>query len=134
MKLQQATRCALFAVLDLAQTPERHRSAQEIASQYGFSVNHLLKVLQALAQEGLLESVRGAGGGYRFVGNPKRVTLYDIIQLFESVEVVEENGPEDNPSALSTTLQKVVLEIDATALATLRSITVSTFLKLSQRA
>ena len=32
MKLQQATRCALFAVLDLAQTPERHRSAQEIAS------------------------------------------------------------------------------------------------------
>ena len=105
MKLQQATRCALFAVLDLAQTPERHRSAQEIASQYGFSVNHLLKVLQALAQEGLLESVRGAGGGYRFVGNPKRVTLYDIIQLFESVEVVEENGSEDNPSALSTTLQ-----------------------------
>lgn len=134
MKLQQATRCALFAVLDLAQTPERHRSAQEIASQYGFSVNHLLKVLQALAQEGLLESVRGAGGGYRFVGNPKRVTLYDIIQLFESVEVVEENGSEDNPSALSTTLQKVLLEIDATALATLRSITVSTFLKLSQRA
>lgn len=134
MKLQQATRCALFAVLDLAQTPERHRSAQEIASQYGFSVNHLLKVLQALAQEGLLESVRGAGGGYRFVGNPKRVTLYDIIQLFESVEVIEENGPEDNPSALSTTLQKVLLEIDATALATLRSITVSTFLKLSRRA
>ena len=134
MKLQQATRCALFAVLDLAQTPERHRSAQEIASQYGFSVNHLLKVLQALAQESLLESVRGAGGGYRFVGNPKRVTLYDIIQLFESVEVVEENGSEDNPSALSTTLQKVLLEIDATALATLRSITVSTFLKLSRRA
>ncbi len=133
MKLQQATRCALFAVLDLAQAPGHHRSAQEIAVQYGFSVNHLLKVLKTLVQAGLLESVRGAGGGYRFIGNPKRVTLLDIIRRFESVEVVGSNGANDGSTALGTTLQKVLLEIDATAVATLSSITISTFLKLSQR-
>ena len=49
------------------------------------------------------------------------------------MEVVGSNGANDGSTALGTTLQKVLLEIDATAVATLSSITISTFLKLSQR-
>ena len=39
----------------------------------------------AVVRARLVESIRGAGGGYRFCGNPKRVTLLDVISLFEEV-------------------------------------------------
>ena len=38
----------------------------------------------------------GAGGGYRFAGNAKRLTLMDIIQVFESKDV---HSPDKLPSA-----------------------------------
>ncbi len=79
MKLQRATRCALFAILELARHPERQISAAEIADKYGVSVNHLAKVLRDLARAGLIDATRGAGGGYRFSANAKRITLYQVV-------------------------------------------------------
>ena len=83
MKLHKSTMCALYAVLELAAHPELQISAGEIADKYGISLNHLAKVLRSLVRARLIESVRGPGGGYRLSGNPKRVTLLDIIELFE---------------------------------------------------
>ncbi len=77
--------CGLYATLELAAHREGQVSAGEIAAKYGISLNHLAKVLRALVRAKLIESVRGAAGGYRFCGNPKRVTLLDIIELFEDV-------------------------------------------------
>ena len=37
MKLQKATRCALFAILELASGQDRQLSANEIAEKYGIS-------------------------------------------------------------------------------------------------
>lgn len=92
MRLQKATRCALFAIAELAAEPTRPISAGEIAAKYGLSLNHLAKVLTALAQTGLIEAVRGAGGGYRFIGDIHRTTLMDIVALFEPLE------PDDIPT------------------------------------
>jgi len=102
MRLQKATRCALYAVLELASEPDRQMSANEIAEKYGISTNHLAKVLRNLGREGLVEAVRGAGGGYRFAGNPKRTTLLDVIRLFETVETVssgEREPGDETPEA-----------------------------------
>src|SRR5512133_4247181 len=85
MKLQIATRIALYAILDLAAEPARQLSAADIAERFGISGNHLSKVLRTLGRAGLVEALRGAGGGYRFRGNARRVTLLDVIQLFEDV-------------------------------------------------
>ncbi|MBX6370252.1 MAG: Rrf2 family transcriptional regulator, partial [Rhodospirillales bacterium] len=65
MRLQKATRFGLYAVLELALDPTRQLSAAEIAAKYGISSNHLAKVLRDLGRAGLVDSVRGAGGGYR---------------------------------------------------------------------
>jgi 1-acyl-sn-glycerol-3-phosphate acyltransferase len=40
-------------------------------------------VLAELARAGIVESVRGVGGGYRFAANARRLTLLDVIRLFE---------------------------------------------------
>jgi len=131
MRLQIATRLALYAVLQLAADPRRQFAAAEIAARFGISVNHLAKVLRTLGRAGLVEALRRAGGGYRFRGNAKRVTLLDIVQLFE--DVGRDGSKPDEPGAGSAegqALQCVLHEIDDIARATLSSITIATMLKL----
>jgi Rrf2 family protein len=131
MKLQIATRIALYAILDLAQDPARQLSAAEIAERFGISGNHLSKVLRTLGRAGMVEALRGAGGGYRFRGNAKRVTLLDVIRLFEDVEP-SDHEPRDPGAATAEgrALRVVLDEIDDTARATLSSITLATMMKL----
>lgn len=129
MKLQRNTVLALFSVLEFAGEPQRQRSAAEIAAKYGASAHHLAKVLRVLGRAGMLRAARGAGGGYRFAGNAKRVTLMDVIERFERIGA----PPRARRRAAERALDAVLLEIDETARATFRSITVETMLRLSAR-
>lgn len=92
MNLQIASRLAIFAVLELAANPERQLSVAEIGEKYGVSSHHLAKVMHVLGRAGLVRSVRGAGGGYQFVGNTRRTTLLDVIQLFENFGARDDDG------------------------------------------
>ncbi|MCX7891564.1 MAG: Rrf2 family transcriptional regulator [Burkholderiales bacterium] len=131
MKLQKATELALYAILEFAANPSAQVSAAEIAEKYGVSPHHLAKVLRELGRAGLVESTRGVGGGYRFAGNAKRLTLLDVIELFETL------GPDPAALAAGTpgerALARVASEIDEIAKATFRSITIDTMLKLVER-
>ncbi len=134
MKLQKATRCALFAILELARDPERQISAAQIAEKYGISVNHLAKVLRDLTRAGLVEATRGAGGGYRFSGNAKRTTLYEVIEMFDVVAASRAVRPEaGDDSDMGRALGRVLAEIDDITVSTLKSITLATLLKIVQR-
>jgi Rrf2 family protein len=133
VKLQKATRFGLYAVLELARDPERHLSANEIAEKYDISTNHLAKVLRVLGRANLIESVRGAGGGYHFIGNARRVTLLDVIRLFEDVGGGARRREPGGDTQIGRGLRVVLAEIDDIALATLRSITLRTLLDLVQR-
>jgi len=134
MRLQKNTSLALNSVLEFASDPARHISAAEIAEKYGVSAHHLAKVLAELARSGVVESVRGAGGGYRFTGNARRLTLMDIIQLFEEFAppAVERNASEAL-TPVDRALGAVLSEIDENAKATFSSITLATMLRLIER-
>ncbi len=135
MRLQRGTQCALFAILELARDPERQVSAAEIAQSYGLSANHLAKVLRDLARAKLIESVRGAGGGYRFSGNAKRVTLYEVIHLFEDIGDHVSTLPDaGQKTRVGQALNLVMTEIEEIAVSTLKSITLATLLKVMERA
>jgi len=134
MRLQRSTSIALCSLLEAASAPQRQVSVAEISARFGFSAHHVAKVLRQLVRAGLVESTRGAGGGYRFVGNARRLALYDIIALFEDI------GPAPAPDAepeqrtdVGQAIARVLAEIDETAKATFRSITVDTMLKLVGR-
>jgi Rrf2 family protein len=133
MKLQIASRLAIFAVLELTAQPDRQLSVAEIGAKYGVSNHHLAKVMHVLGRAGLVRSVRGAGGGYQFNGNIRRVTLLDVIRLFENLESGdEETGPGATTSE-GRALREVLGEIDDIARATLGSITIATMLNLIER-
>jgi Rrf2 family protein len=129
LKLQQNTRLALYSALEFAADPARQLSAAEIAAKYRVSPHHLAKVLRKLGRAGLLHAARGAGGGYRFAGNPKRITLMDVIELFEDIGTRRRPGARGEERALDLVLK----EIDETARATFRSVTLDTMLKLIAR-
>ena len=134
MKLQKGTSLALYSVLEFAANPGRQLSAAEIAEKYGASTHHLAKVLRELGRAGLVESARGVGGGYRFSGNAKRLTLMDVIDLFEDISTrTGESDEFDESSEVGRALGAVMAEVDEIAKATFRSITVDTMLKLIQR-
>ena len=130
MKLQQNARLALYAVLDFAADPQRLISAGEIAAKYKVSTHHLAKVLGKLGRAGLLRAARGVGGGYRFAANAKRVTLLDVIGLFEQVGATRSRGAR---RAEERALDEVLAEIDEIARATFGSISLATMLKLVGR-
>jgi Rrf2 family protein len=134
MKLQKNTRLALYSVLEFASDPTRHIAAGEIAQRYGVSSHHLAKVLSELARAGVVESARGVGGGYRFAANARRLTLMDVIQLFEERGGAEPSRREaGDETPVGQALAAVLAEIDEIAYATFSTITLATMLRLIER-
>ncbi len=134
MKLQKNTSLALYSVLEFASDPTRHISAAEIAEKYGVSPHHLAKVLSELAHAGVVASVRGVGGGYRFAGNARRLTLMDVIAMFEDISTPEgERRDAGEQTPVGQALGVVLGEIDEIAKATFSSITFATLLRLIER-
>lgn len=131
MKLQKASRYALYAVLHLASDPDKQFSTADIAESYGISIHHLAKVMRTLVRSGLIESVRGVGGGYRFAGNLRRTTLWDVIHEFESLEsdIDTPDAVGGNAAIVISGLDSVMSEIDGLNQATLDSITLKTLLR-----
>jgi len=128
VKLQMATRLGLYAALELARDPARQLSATDLSERFAVSTNHLAKVLRELGRAGLVEAERGAGGGYRFCGNPRRTTLMDIVALFEEMPGDRASEPGDGTD-IGRALGRVLSEVDEIAEATLRSVTLETLLK-----
>ena len=65
MKLSTKGRYGLRALLDLAlHNEEEAVSLQSIAERQNISMGYLEQLMRLLKKEGLVTSVRGAGGGY----------------------------------------------------------------------
>ncbi len=133
MRLQISTRLAVFAVLELTAREGSQLSVAEIGKKYGVSSHHLAKVMHVMGRAGLVRSVRGAGGGYQFAGNARRITLLDVAQLFEDPSSVERGAGAVDGTPEEETLREVLGEIDDIARATLGSITIATMRKLVDR-
>lgn len=83
VKLTLFTDYAMRVLLYLGARPERLCSIAEVARAYRVSQNHLMKVVNALAREGYVESVRGRGGGIRLGRPPEEINLGALIRATE---------------------------------------------------
>ena len=133
MKLQTSTRLAIFAVLELTKREGVQLSVADIGQKYGVSSHHLAKVMHVMGRAGLVRSIRGAGGGYQFVGNARRTTLLDVVQLFEDASALEQDPGTTDATPEGQALRKILGEIDKIAQATLGSVTIATMRKLVNR-
>jgi len=77
---------ATLALTLLAKLPPReYAGASQIAADVGAPGNYLGKLLKQLATEGLLESQKGFGGGFRLARSAAKISLYDILEPLEHV-------------------------------------------------
>jgi Rrf2 family protein len=71
--------CVLLAPLpDGAALP-----AAKLAEYHGVPAAYLAKHLQALAGAGVLQTVKGARGGYRLARPPAEITLLDVVEAID---------------------------------------------------
>jgi Rrf2 family iron-sulfur cluster assembly transcriptional regulator len=77
---------AVTAVTALAELGEGvFAGAAEIADRIGAPRNYLGKLLKTLADQGLLESQKGKGGGFRLARDADRISLLEIMEPMEHV-------------------------------------------------
>jgi len=84
LTLTKKTEYALIAACHLARTGRDVVSARDIADRYAVRLPLLMNVLKALNQAGLLNSVRGARGGYSLAVAPESITFTALIAAVES--------------------------------------------------
>lgn len=83
MRLTTMTDYAMRLLIFLAQQPERLCTIAEIARSYDISEAHLMKITHQLALAGLIETVRGRGGGMRLGQAPRDIVLGEVVRTIE---------------------------------------------------
>ena len=81
--ISEAASLAIHTMVLLAGDPGKLSSTNGIAAELGVSEAHLAKVLQRLAKEGLVKSVRGPAGGFQLSGDPEGIALMEIYEAID---------------------------------------------------
>lgn len=87
MRLTKMTSYALRILIHCGQTPERKVRASDIANAYQITEANVSKVVQLLVRAGLLETVRGPGGGLMLARPPREIRIGDIVRATEDTTI-----------------------------------------------
>lgn len=128
LRISSKGRYALASLISMAQNYDsgEYTTVISISEKLGISKIYLEQVFSLLKRAGLVNSVKGAQGGYILTTIPQQITVYDIMKavelsLFESTEeTVAETEPEIEKAmrvlafdkldeAVKVTLQKTTL-------------------------
>lgn len=81
---------AIQAILYIAIRGEKRIGGKEIAEKLGIPAHFLSKILQSLTEQGILDSQKGASGGFS-LGKPKaNIKLLDIVQAIDGLDVLNQ--------------------------------------------
>ena len=98
MKISTKGRYGLTIMMALAKNEGKGPvSLKSIAEDYSLSEHYLEQLIAPLRNSGLVNSIRGAYGGYVLAKKPKDITAADVIRVLEGpirpVEVMEDDDP-----------------------------------------
>ena len=102
MKISQKLEYACRALAQLAKSYDGKTLTRldELAQREAVSANFLVQILNDLRRGGLVESRRGASGGYMLSRTPERINLREIVDAVEPSQLQNtavsqgESGPE----------------------------------------
>lgn len=83
MQLKRYTDYALRTLIYLGTYPDEVVSVGRIAEAYGISRNHLLKVMNGLAEQGLIHTFRGKTGGLQLALPPEQINVGAVVAHME---------------------------------------------------
>ncbi len=85
VSLSARTQYATVAILELALRYDRGEPVplRSIAEPHGIPLPFLVQILLRLKAAGIVESMRGASGGYRLIRSPASLTLGQIVGIMD---------------------------------------------------
>ncbi|MBA2491492.1 MAG: SUF system Fe-S cluster assembly regulator [Gammaproteobacteria bacterium] len=83
LRLSKITDYGTVVMTFMAMSPDAVHTAREITDQMHIGQPTVSKILKLLAHAGLLESYRGAAGGYRLTRAPAAISVADIVSALE---------------------------------------------------
>lgn len=98
IRISTRGRYALRAMVDLALHADGEPVLrQEIAERQSISADYVAQLFRPLQKAGLVEGVKGPGGGYRLARDTAKITTGDVVRAVEGpVAVVHCALPEDD--------------------------------------
>jgi Rrf2 family nitric oxide-sensitive transcriptional repressor len=84
MRLAEYTDYTLRVLMYCAERRAERVTIGALAEHYGLSKNHLMKVVNELARQGLLETTRGRGGGLRLAKDPAEIGIGAVVRASET--------------------------------------------------
>lgn len=84
MRLTNYTDYSLRVLIYLAaKEPNELSNITEIAEAYQISRNHLTKVIHELGKIGVIQTIRGRGGGIKLAMEPSQINIGDVVRKTE---------------------------------------------------
>ena len=84
MKLTTKGRYGLRAVIDLAMYAKTEPvSLSDVAERQNISISYLEQLIAKLKKAGIVQSTRGAQGGYALAKEPEEISVGEILRALE---------------------------------------------------
>lgn len=133
MRYNKSTRYALYAALEMTRS-DSPVTVAATAARYDIPEGALAKVLQDLVRAGLAHGVRGVNGGYVLARPAAKVTVLDVLTVFDPPralgDCVLHDGHGVRQDACDETrscrIRRLFDEVDETARSTFASVTLET--------
>ncbi len=122
---------ALQALLFIAKSKDKLVSASELSNQLKISRQFLRKILHLLQTKRILKSTKGIKGGFCLNKPPSRISLIDLIKVFQG-KVDFTNCLFNHkicPNQKTCILRKEIKTIESYAVKRLKSLTLEKLLK-----
>ena len=90
LKLTTKGRYGLRAVIDLAMYAKNEPvSLSDVAERQNISISYLEQLISKLKKAGIVQSTRGAQGGYALAKEPEEISVGEILRALEAVALGE---------------------------------------------
>jgi FeS assembly SUF system regulator len=104
-RISRMTDYGTLILVFLADQGDRLCSATDVAAGTHVAQPAAQKLLKVLAKTGLVDSVRGADGGYRLARDPALITTSEILDALEGPVAITECSTDDGDCVLESLCQ-----------------------------
>ena len=135
MKISTRGEYGLRALMELGMDAGTALSLRDIAERQQISLDYLEQIVPALKGAGLIQSKRGAQGGYFLARAPEEITVYDALRALEGslgtmICVSETDQANSNCGASgSCAVQEVWQELQVAIEGVLKNLTLAELLR-----
>lgn len=133
--INKDTDYALKALAEIARRGGEVTAVPALTAALGLRRPYLRKILQALARDGIVRSLRGKGGGFVLGRRADRIRLTDVIRVFQGAIKLQDCVFKNNvcPDVRTCPVRKTLAGLEARFVADLEAVTIAELLRKKSR-